>query len=80
MSNPDNYDGAVLRAARDAASSGWAVVSDTSYPGYTDIPRDVMHGYTVMAGEALRAHAARSVPTHTLIQGGVGGLAAAVCA
>ena len=28
-------------------------MSDTSYEGYTDIPRDVMQGYTVMADEAL---------------------------
>lgn len=27
------------------------MVSDTSYPGYRDIPLDVMHGYGVMAGE-----------------------------
>ena len=78
--NPGNYDEAVHRAARDAEANGWTVVSDTSYEGYTEIPRDVMHGYTVMADEALRAHAQQSVPTHIFIQGGVGGLAAAVCA
>jgi diaminopropionate ammonia-lyase len=39
-----------------------------------------MHGYTVMADEALRSHAPHGVPTHIFIQGGVGGLAAAVCA
>jgi len=78
--NPGNYDEAVHRAARDAEANGWTVVSDTSYEGYTDIPRDVMHGYTVMADEALRAHAKRSVPTHIFVQGGVGGVAAAVCA
>ena len=50
---PGNYDDAVRQAARDAAANGWIVVSDTSYPGYTDIPRDVMQGYTVMADEAL---------------------------
>ncbi len=79
--NPGNYDEAVHRAARDADANGWVVVSDTSYEGYTDIPRDVMHGYTVMADEALRAHAeAGPPPTHVFVQGGVGGLAAAVCA
>ena len=50
---PGNYDDAVRQAARDAAANGWIVVSDTSYPGYIDIPRDVMQGYTVMADEAL---------------------------
>ncbi len=78
--NPGNYDEAVHRAAHDAEVNGWTVISDTSYEGYTEIPRDVMHGYTVMADEALRAHECAGVPTHVFIQGGVGGLAAAVCA
>jgi diaminopropionate ammonia-lyase len=73
---PGNYDDAVRQAARDAAANGWIVVSDTSYEGYTDIPRDVMQGYTVMADEALAQ--LRSLPTHVFIQAGVGGLAAAV--
>jgi diaminopropionate ammonia-lyase len=75
---PGNYDDAVRQAARDAEAEGWIVVSDTSYPGYTDIPRDVMQGYTVMADEAL-AQWPREPPTHVFIQAGVGGLAAAVC-
>jgi diaminopropionate ammonia-lyase len=71
------YDDAVRQAARDAGANGWIVVSDTSYPGYVDIPRDVMQGYTVMADEALAARAA--APTHVFVQAGVGGLAAAIC-
>lgn len=75
-----NYDDAVRQAAADAAASGWYVVSDTSYPGYTDIPRDVMQGYGVMVDEALAQLPAGVLPTHVFVQGGVGGLAAAVCA
>lgn len=75
---PGNYDDAVRHAARDAAANGWIVVSDTSYEGYTAIPRDVMQGYTVMADEAL-AQVEGAPPTHVFIQAGVGGLAAAVC-
>jgi diaminopropionate ammonia-lyase len=52
-------------------------VADTAYPGYTDLPRDGMQGYTVMADEALAQSSA--IPTHVFIQAGVGGLAAAVC-
>lgn len=79
--HPGNYDEAVHRAAQEAEKNGWVVVSDTSYEGYTDIPRDVMHGYTVMADEALRAHElAGGPPTHVFVQGGVGGAAAAVLA
>lgn len=73
-----NYDDSVREADRTAAANGWFVVSDTSYPGYTDIPRDVMQGYAVMIAEALGALA--TPPTHIFIQGGVGGLAAAVIA
>lgn len=75
---PGNYDDGVRQAARDAAAHGWIVVSDTSYPGYTDIPRDVMQGYTIMADEALTQWQG-APPTHVFIQAGVGGLAAAVC-
>lgn len=74
---PGTYDDAVRQAAQDAAANGWIVVSDTSYPGYVDIPRDVMQGYTIMADEVLGQMAAP--PTHVFLQAGVGGLAAAVC-
>lgn len=76
---PGNYDDAVHQAARDAERLGRFVVSDTSYPGYTDVPRDVMQGYTVMVGEALQ-QLGDQAPTHIFVQGGVGGLAAAVTA
>ncbi|MBI3507376.1 MAG: diaminopropionate ammonia-lyase [Proteobacteria bacterium] len=71
------YDDAVRQAAADAAANGWIVVSDTSYPGYTEIPRDVMQGYAVMVDEALAQLG--EPPTHVFVQAGVGGLAAAVC-
>ena len=71
------YDDGVRRAAVDAAAQGWMVVSDTAYEGYTDVPRDVMQGYSLMVEEALRQTSA--VPSHVFVQGGVGGLAAGVC-
>lgn len=74
-----NYDDSVREAARTAAERGWHVVSDTSYPGYTDVPRNVMQGYSVMAEEAERQLGGLR-PTHIFIQGGVGGLTAAVTA
>ncbi len=74
-----NYDDSVREAARMAAENGWHVVSDTSYPGYTEVPRNVMQGYSVMADEAER-QLGDLRPTHIFIQGGVGGLAAAVTA
>ena len=74
-----NYDESVERAANDAQQHGWQVISDTSYSGYTDVPRDVMAGYTVMVDESLRALPDARPPTHVFVQGGVGGLAAVVC-
>lgn len=75
---PGNYDDAVREAQKQADANGWFVVSDTSYPGYTEVPRDVMQGYRVMADEA--ADQVGAAPTHVFIQGGVGGVAAAVSA
>ncbi|MDH3220852.1 MAG: diaminopropionate ammonia-lyase [Gammaproteobacteria bacterium] len=74
-----NYDDSVKQADREAGIHGRIIVSDTSYPGYMDIPRDVALGYTVMLAEAVE-QMQESIPTHVFIQAGVGGLAAAVCA
>jgi diaminopropionate ammonia-lyase len=74
-----NYDASVKQAQRDAITHGRIIVSDTSYPGYVDIPKDVALGYTVMLAEAVE-QMGDSIPTHVFIQAGVGGLAAAVCA
>ncbi|HEX3574356.1 MAG TPA: diaminopropionate ammonia-lyase [Rhodopila sp.] len=71
------YDDAVRAANHQAKANGWFVVSDTSYPGYTDIPRDVMQGYRLMANEAADQWSGPP-PTHVFIQAGVGGAAAAV--
>jgi diaminopropionate ammonia-lyase len=73
-----NYDDSVQQADHDAKANGWFVISDTSYPGYMDIPRDVMQGYQLMVHEAVSA--LPQWPTHVFVQAGVGGLAAAVCA
>jgi diaminopropionate ammonia-lyase len=70
------YDETVRRCAADAARHGRFVVSDTSWPGYEEVPRTVTHGYAVMVDEALSQ--ADAVPTHVFVQGGVGALAAAV--
>ncbi len=94
---PGTYDDSVRVASAEAAAHGWFVVSDTSWEGYTEVPRAIMQGYRVMADEAVmqwaEAHAATApetaaqpvarsdsatAPTHVFIQGGVGGVAAAV--
>lgn len=71
-----NYDDSVREAARVAEREGWAIVSDTSWPGYERIPGLVMQGYTAIADEALRE--LEAPPTHVFVQAGVGGIAAAM--
>lgn len=75
-----NYDDSVDEAARLAAANGWEVVSDTSYEGYEEVPRDVMQGYAVIVDELLQDRQPDTpCPwTHVLLQGGVGGLAAGI--
>lgn len=74
---PGVYDDAV-RAAAETEALGWLVISDTAYPGCSDMPRLVMHGYSMLAEEI--ADALPAPPTHMLLQCGVGGMAAAVMA
>ncbi len=80
-----NYDASVHEAARLAAANGWQVVSDTSYLGYEDVPRDVMQGYAIIADELWPADqdqdqgpAPAPDYSHVILQGGVGGFAAGV--
>ncbi|MBK0398056.1 diaminopropionate ammonia-lyase [Limibaculum sp. M0105] len=73
-----NYDDSVREAQETATREGWFVVSDTSYPGYMEVPKDVMQGYELMAWEALGQLGEK--PTHVFLQTGVGGMAAAVAA
>lgn len=73
-----DYDESVVSCREDAEANGWFVVSDTSWPGYTETPRDVMAGYGVMIKEVYEQ--ASAPPTHVFVQGGVGGLAAATAA
>lgn len=73
------YDDAVRACAATAAAEGWLVISDTSWPGYTEVPRAIMQGYRLMVAEAA-AQWAGPPPTHVFIQCGVGGVGASVAA
>lgn len=75
-----SYDDSVRVCATEAGKNGWTVVSDTSWPGYEDIPRSVMAGYTLITQEILDQMKGQPAPTHVFLQGGVGGLAAAIIA
>lgn len=75
-----NYDDAVRQAAEDAKKNGWYVVSDTSWPGYEEIPTWIMQGYTSILLEAQEQFSGMGIvkPTHVFVQAGVGALAASV--
>jgi diaminopropionate ammonia-lyase len=71
-----SYDDAVAESARQAQAHGWTLLSDTSWPGYTEVPTWVMQGYTAMVHEIAQQMPAP--PTHVFLHAGVGGFAAAV--
>jgi diaminopropionate ammonia-lyase len=73
-----SFDDAVRQAAADAAAQGWHVVADTAPDNRSGATRDVMQGYSLMIDEACSQCAA--LPSHVFVQGGVGGLAAGICA
>jgi len=73
-----DYDASVALAKTEADANGWFVVSDTSWDGYTEPPRDVMAGYGVLTREICRT--LDRAPTHVFLQGGVGGMAAGITA
>lgn len=77
-----NYDDAVRQCEEDARANGWQVISDTSWPGYEDVPMWVMQGYTTLMAETQELLAAQGIvkPTHIFLQAGVGAFAAAVIA
>ncbi len=72
-----NYDDTVRLARQMAEQEGWILIQDTSWEGYTEIPADIMRGYTTMALEALEQLNGVK-PTHIFIQAGVGSLAGAI--
>lgn len=73
-----DYDASLAQTKREALKNGWLIVSDTSWTGYSQPPRDVMSGYGVMTQEICDA--LDQAPSHVFLQGGVGGLAAGVVA
>lgn len=71
-----NYDDAVRLAREKAETEGWALIQDTAWEGYTEVPAWIMQGYTTMAAEAVEQM--KQPPTHVFLQAGVGSMAGAV--
>lgn len=77
-----NYDQTVELAKDEATRHGWQLVQDTISEGNKLIPRRIMQGYTVIAVEALEQLQQQNfaLPTHLLLQCGVGSFPAALLA
>ncbi|MCA0963656.1 pyridoxal-phosphate dependent enzyme [Salipiger bermudensis] len=81
----DTYEASIAAAIADAEATGAIHLADGSWPGYTEPPRLVMEGYTVIAEELREAFktagpGADAWPDIVYLQAGVGGLAAAMAA
>jgi diaminopropionate ammonia-lyase len=74
----DDYQGSMDAATAAASDNGWTPLSDSSWPGYFELPHRLMEGYLVMAAEIVDQMDTK--PTHIFLQAGVGGLAGAVAA
>ncbi len=75
-----NYDDSVRLASQAADENGWLLVQDTAWDGYEKIPTWIAQGYMTMADEAIEQAAAmsQSMPTHVILQAGVGSMAGGV--
>jgi len=79
-----NYDEAVVAALRAAKENDWTLISDTTDAAFDEVTHNIMAGYGVLAEECVEQlqdagyGMADKKITHVFIQGGVGGLAAAV--
>ena len=73
-----NYDDTVRHALACQKQFGWALVQDTAWPGYEEIPGWIMEGYTTIASE-IREQLQGEKPTHIFLQAGVGAMAGAIC-
>lgn len=72
------YEDSMAAAVEAAEGHGWALISDSSWPGYIEVPRRIMEGYLQMIAEV--AAALPRPPTLIVLQAGVGGMAASVAA
>ncbi len=70
-----DYDATVCAMAQAATDNGWQIISDTAWPGYTEIPRWIAAGYLTMFREIDVQSEKR--PDVVFVQGGVGALASA---
>ncbi|WP_297392382.1 diaminopropionate ammonia-lyase [uncultured Peptoniphilus sp.] len=76
-----NYDDCVRLAAKFAEENKGVLIQDTSWEGYTDVPRNIMKGYMTMAYEVYNDFREKGIfPSYIFLQAGVGSMAASVTA
>ena len=73
-----NYDETVRLCAKLAREKGYVMVQDTAWDGYEKIPLWIMQGYAAIAKEITDEQ--KEVPTHLILQAGVGSFAAGIAA
>lgn len=71
-----NYNDTVCYAAAFSRDNQFCFVQDTALTDYTQIPNDIIWGYSTMVREALEQMGEK--PTHVFVQAGVGSLAGGV--
>ncbi len=75
-----SYDGAIHELSSYLGKESYLVISDTSWEGYEEIPKNVMQGYLTMFDEVAEQLSSFGLkkPSHIFLQVGVGGFAASV--
>ena len=71
-----NYDETVKYAESEAIKNNWVLLQDSSWPDYTEVPRNIMVGYKTMVQEFFEQTS--DWPTHVIAQAGVGSFAASI--
>lgn len=74
----NDYEASMEAAEQAARVHGWTLLSDSSWPGYIELPHRLMEGYLAMAAEITRQSPVP--PDVVVLQAGVGGMAGAVAA
>ena len=74
----NDYSESLDAAIQQIEQNGWHLISDTSWPGYTEVPTRLMEGYLAVTHET--SSQMEKPPTHIFLQAGVGGIAAAATA
>ncbi len=75
-----SFDDCVAQCAKDAKANGWVEIADTAYPGYMEIPKYIMLGYSSILYELEPSPNKPKKPDLDFVfaPAGVGGIAAAI--